>query len=280
MDTEETQNFRVMGIVNVTPDSFSDGGMHYSTDSAFGHAEMLINDGASILDIGGASSRPGSDTVPEETEIARVVPVIRKIAARYNIPISVDTTWVNVAKAAIDAGATIVNDISAGRFDSGMARFVADADCSVVLMHSRKMPKTMQQNIVYDDVIQNVKSELSDSVEMFLGKGVRKEKIFIDPGIGFAKSFTHNVAILNKIDEFLNMGYPLVLGTSRKSFIGTITGRDVSARLSGSLGSIAGAYYKGVRIFRVHDVKETVDFLKVVSVIESKLDAGTFSNDA
>jgi len=277
MKANSTQFFSVMGIVNVTPDSFFDGGVHSTIDKAVDHAQMLIDQGAAILDFGGASSRPGAQIVPIDEEIARVVPVIKKIAQRSGIPISVDTTWVSVAQKALDAGATIVNDISAGRFDPGMPLFAGKMDCDIILMHSRKDPVTMQDDPFYTDVIEEVKNELCDSVKLFTDNGVRKEKISVDPGIGFAKTADHNIALLNAIDEIVNIGFPVVLGTSRKNFIGKITGRDVSDRLCGSLASIARAYQKGVRIFRVHDVKETVDFLKVFSVIESRLGVDTYS---
>ena len=267
--------FIIMGIVNVTPDSFFDGGMYNSQEKAVEYAERMISEGADILDFGGVSSRPGAAEVAPEEEALRVVPVITKIASRYSVPISIDTTWSSVARAAIDAGATIVNDISAGRFDRRMAELVAEKKCSVVLMHSRKTPGTMQTDPFYKDVVSEVKNELLDSVLLFIDKGVKREKIFIDPGIGFAKFVDHNIALLHKMEEIVNTGYPVVLGTSRKNFIGKITGKEVQNRLGGSLGSIASAYLKGVRIFRVHDVDATNDFLKVVSVIERAEEAST-----
>ena len=267
--------FIIMGIVNVTPDSFFDGGMHNSQEKALDYAEKMISEGADVLDFGGASSRPGAAEVAPEEEALRVVPVIKKIASLYSVPISIDTTWSSVARAAIDAGATIVNDISAGRFDRRMAELVAETKCSVILMHSRKTPGTMQTDPFYQDVVSEVKNELLESVLLFIDKGVKREKILIDPGIGFAKSVGHNIALLHKMEEIVNTGYPVVLGTSRKNFIGKITGKEVQKRLGGSLGSIASAYSKGVRIFRVHDVDATNDFLKVVSVIERGEEAST-----
>jgi len=263
------KDFCVMGVVNTTPDSFYDGGRYGAFDSAVMHAEQLIREGADILDFGGASSRPGAVQVDQQDELERVVPVIRKIASGYAIPVSIDTTWASVAEAALDAGATIVNDISAGRFDRNMVSLVAQRKCDVILMHSRKEPQTMQQEPFYSDVVNEVQQELLESVSLFLDAGVVSEKILLDPGIGFAKSADHNVALLHDIDKIVMLGYPVVLGTSRKNFIGKITGRDVDNRLYGSLGSIAGSFYKGVKIFRVHDVAATVDFFKVVSAIES-----------
>jgi dihydropteroate synthase len=265
----DTKPFFIMGIVNATPDSFYDGGSYYSVDRAFEHAQQLIAEGADILDIGGASSRPGAVVVEPEVERERVVPVIKKIREiNRDIPVSVDTTWVSVAEAAVEAGATIINDISAGRFDNEMAAFVASADVDIILMHSRKEPQTMQIEPHYEDVVAEVKNEILASSNRFEAAGVKPGRIMIDPGIGFAKDTRDNVQILREIDVLVKTGYPVVLGTSRKRFIGTITGRDVRDRLYGTLGSIAGAFLSGVKIFRVHDVAATVDFLKVMSVVE------------
>lgn len=261
--------FYVMGIINATPDSFYDGGSYFSVDRAFEHAQQLIAEGADILDIGGASSRPGAAEVSPGQERERVVPVIKKIREiNPDILVSVDTTWVSVADAAVEAGATIINDISSGRFDKTMSAFVASADVDVILMHSRKDPQTMQIEPAYENVVADVKSELSSAVNSFEAAGVKRDRIMIDPGIGFAKNTMHNVALLGSIDVLVKTGYPVVLGTSRKRFVGAITGRDVKDRLCGTLGSIASAFLSGVKIFRVHDVAATVDFLKVMTTIE------------
>lgn len=261
--------FYVMGIINATPDSFYDGGSYFSVDRAFEHAQQLIAEGADILDIGGASSRPGAAEVSPGQERERVVPVIKKIREiNPDILVSVDTTWVSVADAAVEAGATIINDISSGRFDKTMSTFVASADVDVILMHSRKDPQTMQIEPAYENVVADVKSELSSAVNSFEAAGVKRDRIMIDPGIGFAKNTMHNVALLGSIDVLVKTGYPVVLGTSRKRFVGAITGRDVKDRLCGTLGSIASAFLSGVKIFRVHDVAATVDFLKVMTTIE------------
>jgi dihydropteroate synthase len=265
----DTKPFFIMGIVNATPDSFYDGGSYFSVEKAFEHAQQLIAEGADILDIGGASSRPGAAFVDPGIERERVVPVIKKIREKYqDIPVSVDTTWVSVAEAAVDAGATMINDISSGRFDNKMSVFAASADVDVIIMHSRKDPETMQIEPHYEDVMAEVVCEILAAANGFEAAGVKPERIMIDPGIGFAKDVRHNLEILHSINVLVKTGYPVVLGTSRKRFIGTITGRDVRDRLCGTLGSIAGAFLSGVKIFRVHDVAATVDFLKVMSAIE------------
>jgi dihydropteroate synthase len=261
--------FALMGIVNVTPDSFYDGGRHDTVDSAVDHALKLRDEGADILDIGGASSRPGAKEITAAEEIRRVVPVVEKAAAFFDGPISVDTTWVEVAKAAVDAGASWINDISAGRFDQTMARFASDRKCVMVLMHSRGTPQTMQQFTNYESLVQNVCSELLDSVKNFENAGVEKERIIIDPGIGFAKTAEQNVTLLKEIRTIVDLGFPVLLGTSRKAFIGKITGKSVENRLCGSLATVGSAFFRGVKIFRVHDVSQTRDFLNVLSEIEN-----------
>lgn len=269
--TDSEKPFLVMGIVNVTPDSFSDGGQYVSSESAEAHAQLLVKQGADILDIGGASSRPGAIEIPPDEEIRRIVPVIEKIRAWFNGPISVDTTWAEVAQAAVNAGASLINDISAGRFDPKMREIVVALKCPVILMHSRGTPQTMQENPHYSDIVSEIISELLDSVKAFMAAGVPGSAIILDPGIGFAKTGDHNIELLKRMHEFVQCGFPVLLGTSRKGFIGKITGKDVNGRLSGSLATVASAFLKGVRIFRVHDVAETVDFLKVLSVIENSL---------
>ena len=259
--------FTIMGIVNVTPDSFFDNGAHASVESAIAHGLKLVADGADVLDIGGESTRPGAAAVDATEEIRRVVLVIRGLAARTSIPISIDTTKAAVAAAALDAGAVWVNDISAGRMDGDMVELVAHRQCPVVFMHSRKTPSTMQVQPAYDDVVKEVCDELLDRVNLFIRAGVLNENIIIDPGIGFAKRFEDNIVLLQKIDKILKLGFPLLLGTSRKSFIGTITGKSVENRLAGSLATVAHAFLSGVRFFRVHDVAETVDLLKVLAAI-------------
>jgi dihydropteroate synthase len=262
------QPFAIMGIVNVTPDSFYDGGRFASAEKAVEHGLRLVEEGASILDIGGASSRPGAQTVSHEEETRRILPVIAGCAKKTSVPISVDTTRSFVARAAAAEGATWINDISAGRADAGMKQFIAESGCTVVLMHSRGTPQTMQQCTGYGDVVNEVKNELIASATAFCEAGVPKRKIVIDPGIGFAKTAEQNVALLHGCGAFVATGFPVLVGTSRKSFVGHITGRQVEDRLAGTLGSVAAAFLRGVRMFRVHDVAATLDFLKVLRAIE------------
>jgi len=265
------KSFSLMGIVNITPDSFYDGGRYNSVDAAVEHALKLVDQGADIIDIGGASSRPGAAQITPSEALRRVLPVVEKVVHYFKGPVSVDTTWSEVAEAVIDAGASWINDISAGRFDERLISLVARRDCTVVLMHSRGTPQTMQQCVSYKDVTLEVKSELLEAVATFISAGVKKENIVIDPGIGFAKTARQNIRLLQDLTEFLSTGYRVLIGTSRKSFIGMITGKEVEQRLCGTLGTVASAFIRGVRLFRVHDVRETADFLKVFSVIENSL---------
>jgi len=260
--------YALMGIVNVTPDSFYDGGRYASADTAVEHGILLAAEGADILDIGGASSRPGARAVPPEEEAGRVVPVVRRLARQFKGPISVDTTRVSVARRAIAAGATWINDISAGRDDPLMPKFAAENGCTVVLMHLRGTPATMQGLCGYGDVVADVKRELMASVRAFIKAGVEKEQVVIDPGIGFAKTAEQNLALLRHVDVFVKTGHTVLVGTSRKSFIGICTGREAEERLWGTLGSVGAAFLRGARIFRVHDVAATKDFLTVFSGIE------------
>lgn len=264
-----------MGIVNVTPDSFYDGGTHCTVSAAVEHALKLCDEGADIIDIGGASSRPGASVVSIEEELERVLPVIEKVVSEFDRPVSIDTTWAPVAEAAIEYGASWINDISAGRFDDRMKEVAASKKCPVILMHSRGTPQTMQDNPAYNDVISEVKRELLISVDKFLNVGVARKNIIIDPGFGFAKKYSHNIALLKCLNKIVQMGYPVLVGTSRKSLIGEITGKNANNRLFGTLATVAAAYLRGARIFRVHDVEATGDMLKVLSAIEN--DTSVFS---
>jgi len=259
--------FSVMGIVNVTPDSFYDGGRYAAHEEAVRHAIELAEAGAGVLDIGGESTRPGAPAVVEEEETRRVVPVIESVASRCSIPISVDTSKASVARRALDAGAAWINDISAGRFDGVMPELAAARGCPVVLMHSRGTPRTMQQEPFYRDVLAEVEHELFSAVERFRAQGVSDGNILLDPGFGFAKRFEDNLVLLANIDKLVSQGYPLLVGTSRKSFIGRLTGKESEERLAGSLGSVAAAYVRGAHLFRVHDVSATVDMLRVLSAV-------------
>lgn len=266
----DKKDFILMGVVNVTPDSFYDGGRHGTFKSAYDHARHLIEEGADILDIGGESSRPGSLPVTVDEERKRVLPVLEQLRKETDILLSIDTTKAAVAKDALDAGADWINDISAGRFDSEMAPFAAQRMCPVILMHSRNTPETMQVEPVYNDVIQEVINELLVCVKKFTDHGVSRENIILDPGIGFAKRFEDNVTILRYLSKFSEIDFPILIGTSRKSFIGHILEKGPQQRLYGTLGSVAVAYINGAKIFRVHDVEETKDFLNVLSTIENR----------
>jgi dihydropteroate synthase len=262
------QPFALMGIVNVTPDSFYAGGRHCLAQEAINHGIRLVEEGASVLDVGGASSRPGAAEIPIGEEMDRILPVVNALAKKCGVPVGVDTTRSAVARAAIDAGATWINDISAGRNDPGMKTVSAKSRCTTVLMHSRGTPQTMQHLTEYTDVVREVRDGLMDAAAEFIAAGADRNRIVIDPGIGFAKTVEQNIALLGRIGTLLGSGYTVLVGTSRKSFIGCITGRDAAEdRLAGTLGSVAAAYARGARFFRVHDVAATADLLKVLSAI-------------
>jgi dihydropteroate synthase len=259
---------KVVGILNVTPDSFSDGGVHFDHSKAVHAALQMEEDGAAIVDIGGESTRPGSEEIDAQTEIGRVVPVIEQIRQRSAVPISIDTRKAAVAAAALDAGANVINDVSALRFDREMAPLAARRGVPVVLMHMRGEPRTMQENIHYDDVVADVARELRQFFDAAVAAGITPEKIVIDPGIGFGKTFEHNLTLLARAEELTAIA-PLLLGASRKAFIGHLTGRPAGpARATGSLAAVAAAHRAGAAYVRVHDVRETVDFLKVLEAIE------------
>jgi dihydropteroate synthase len=259
----------VMGILNVTPDSFSDGGVHFDSTRAIDAALRMESDGAAIIDVGGESTRPGSDGVGVEEELARVVPVIEGIRARSAVRISVDTRQARVAEAAIAAGADIINDVSALRHDPEMRTIAAARDVPVILMHMRGEPRNMQEHAQYGDVVQDVSYELQSWRNDAIAAGIAADRIFIDPGIGFAKTFEHNLELLARCSELAHIA-PVVIGASRKGFIGHLTGQPSgAARASGSLAAVAAAHRGGAAIVRVHDVRETVDFLRVLSAIEA-----------
>jgi dihydropteroate synthase len=258
----------VMGIVNVTPDSFSDVGRFASTDAAADHALRLAAEGADVLDVGGESSRPGSRRISLEEELDRVIPVIRRVAAETGVPISVDTTKAEVARQAIEAGAAIVNDITAGLGDPNMIEVVRQSGAGFVLMHMRGTPETMQQDPTYDDVTRTVRDFLQARLQACLEAGVRAERLAIDPGIGFGKTYDHNLTLLRELVELSRLGRPVVLGVSRKGFLKQITARPVEERMAGSLA--AGCYCAVVgsaHVLRVHDVAATVDAVRVIGAI-------------
>lgn len=253
---------RVMGIVNVTPDSFSDGGRHGDSASALAHCEQLLTEGADILDIGGESSRPGAAPVPLEQELARVLPVVQG-ALKFGVPLSVDTVKPEVMQRVLELGADIVNDINALRLPGALEAVAAHPQCGVCLMHMHGDPATMQSRTAYDDVVVEVSDFLHERAAALVKCGVGLERIVFDPGIGFGKSVAHNLELLRRQRELLALGRPLLLGWSRKSTLGTITGRPVGERLPASIAAALASVQLGARIVRVHDVAATVDALKV-----------------
>ncbi len=246
----------IMGILNVTPDSFTDGGKFLDINTAVDHAIDMIADGADIIDIGGESTRPFSDPVSEEEELSRVISVIRKLREKTDTIISIDTTKSSVADKACSVGADIVNDISGLSFDSNMVNTVIKHDCPVVLMHIIGNPKTMQENPSYNDLISDVTNHLLDRANFALKKGVKKHNIILDPGIGFGKTIDNNFNIINNIDKLNDLGYPILIGASRKSFIGKTLNVDENNRIEGTIVSNIIALDRGCKIFRVHDIIE------------------------
>ena len=255
-----------MGIINVTPDSFSDGGRFVDAEVAVAAGIDMAADGADILDVGGESTRPGSDPVPVEHELDRVVPVIKRLAAELDVPISVDTRRADVAQAALEVGATIVNDVTAGS-DPAMFEVVRKADAGMVLMHMRGEPKTMQQQTDYGDVVAEVKGYLAERAEAAVHAGIGRERLAVDPGLGFAKTEQQNYVLMRDIAAFLDLGPPVLVGPSRKSFIGKVLGTEVDQRLEGTAGAVAWMAGQGAHIVRVHDVKEMVRVVRVVDAI-------------
>jgi dihydropteroate synthase len=258
--------YAIMGVVNVTPDSFSDGGTFEDAPAAIRHAGRLIQEGAAIVDVGGESTRPGAAPVPVEEELRRVVPVVEGIAAAgTGAQISVDTMKLAVAEAAVDAGATYVNDVTAFRHDPGLAGLVADRGLDCCLMHMLGEPRTMQDDPRYDDVVDDVKAFLAERLAAAVAAGVPEERVQLDPGIGFGKTLEHNLELLRRLDEIAALGRPVVLGTSRKSFIGRLTGRDVAGRVPGTIATCVLGYERGASVFRVHDVAAVADGLAVAA---------------
>ncbi len=263
----------LLGVLNVTPDSFSDGGDFLDPDGAATHAAAMLEEGARIIDVGGESTRPGSERVTPEEEARRVLPVVERIVAeRPEAVVSIDTYRAGIAEAALEAGASIVNDVSALRGDLRMAGVVAEARCPVILMHMLGEPKTMQQNPGYDDVVREVRGFLAKRAEHAVASGVREENIILDPGIGFGKTLEHNLALLNHLDSIVELGFPVLVGASRKSFIGRITGvQEARERLFGTVATTVLAYERGATLFRVHDVRANREALAVARAV---LDAG------
>ncbi|NOS95605.1 MAG: dihydropteroate synthase [Methylotenera sp.] len=260
----------VMGIVNVTPDSFSDGGRYASTALAVEHALKLIDDGADILDIGGESTRPGATPVSLDEELNRVIPVIEALSKVSKVPLSIDTYKPEVMRAAIVAGIDIVNDVRAlqeGSGKDGALEIVASSNVGVCLMHMQGSPQTMQLNPNYSDVVREVKQFLTDRLHVAIAHGIARERILLDPGFGFGKTTAHNIALIQHLDDLTNIGPPILVGLSRKAVLGKIAGGDESQRLHAGLATSVISVMKGAKIVRVHDVKATVDALKVVTAI-------------
>jgi dihydropteroate synthase len=262
---------RLMGIVNVTPDSFSDGGRFLEPDRAVQHARRLVDEGADLLDVGGESTRPGAGAVSAAGELDRVRPVLEGLLgperALTGAAISIDTSKLAVAEVALDLGAQIVNDVTALRSEPELGALCAQRDCGLVLMHMQGTPRTMQENPSYDDVVDDVKAFLAERIEFATSQGVAEEQIWVDPGIGFGKTVDHNLELLRRLGELEELGRPIVVGASRKSFLGKLTGREVGERLGGTVASNVLALRAGADVFRVHDVAESRQALDVAEAI-------------
>lgn len=257
----------VMGVLNVTPDSFSDGGELASPAAALARARSMVEAGAGILDVGGESTRPGARPVPAEEELRRVLPVLQLLARELPVPLSIDTRKAGVAQEALDVGAAVVNDVSGLRHDSAMASVVACAGAGLVLMHMRGTPVDMSERATYRDLMGELRKELAESVGRALVEGVEREALVVDPGIGFAKTPAQSFDLLNRLDELESLGLPILVGSSRKSFLGALLDLPAGERVTASAVSCALAWERGARIFRVHDVRETVEALAVARAV-------------
>jgi dihydropteroate synthase len=257
----------VMGVLNVTPDSFSDGGRFLDHEAAVAHGLVMAAEGAAILDVGGESTRPGSDPVTVEDELARVLPVIKRLVAEVDVPVSIDTRKPEVARAAIDAGAVLVNDVSGAR-EPGMLEAMAASGAGLIMMHMLGEPKTMQVEPRYEDVVGEVRAYLADRLEAAQAAGIRRDRLAVDPGLGFGKTYEHNMELMQRIDAFLDLGVPIVVGPSRKSFIGAALGdAPIDERLEGTIGAAVWMAAKGAHVVRVHDVVPVAKALRVVDAI-------------
>lgn len=266
LEYDLTSRSFIMGILNVTPDSFSDGGKFIEPSIAVERALKMIDEGADFIDVGGESTRPGSESISEVEELQRVIPVVEELIKKTTIPISIDTTKSSVAERAIQCGAVIVNDISSFHFDHRMPEVVSRYNASVILMHTKDKPKTMQQYPEYNDLIPEIKSYLSKAIKTSIENGIKQ--IIVDPGIGFGKKLEHNIEIFKRLRELQELGYPILVGPSRKSFIGTILDLPVDERLEGTAAAVAVAILNGANIVRVHDVKEMKRIAKIVDVLK------------
>jgi dihydropteroate synthase len=256
--------YTIMGVVNVTPDSFSDGGRYLDPHAAVAHGRRLVDEGAQLLDVGGESTRPGADPVAPAEELRRVLPVVEGLAGS-GATVSIDTSKAAVAAAALDAGASYVNDVTAFRGDPELATLVAERDVDCCLMHMLGTPRTMQDDPRYDDVVSDVKAFLEARLAFAVGAGVPEQRVMLDPGVGFGKTVEHNLALLRRLDEIVALGRPVVVGVSRKSFLGKITGRDADQRAVATAAANVLAFERGASVFRVHDVPETLDALAVAA---------------
>ena len=257
-----------MGILNITPDSFSDGGKYLSTSRAIDRAFAMVDNGADIIDIGGESTRPGSDFISKDEELQRIVPVIQEIRNQDSeILISIDTYKSDVAEIAIDLGANIVNDISGLTFDQNMSTFLSGRDIPVIIMHINGKPKTMQSNPIYDDLINDVNSFFKKQIIFAQSNGIDRDNIILDPGIGFGKTFNHNLTIINNLKDLCSLGHPIMVGTSRKAFIGDILDAPPNERVEGTISSVVASVINGANIVRVHDVKEMKKAIMVTEKI-------------
>ena len=263
----------VVGVLNITPDSFSDGGVNFDAERAIDNGLRMEAEGADIIEVGGESTRPGAPAVPVEEELSRVVPVVRGLARKLRAPISVDTYKSEVARVVIDEGASMLNDVSALRFDPLIAGVAAQARAPLVLMHMRGEPATMQKIAPSTDIFLEIERDIAAAVTEAERSGVSRKQIIFDPGIGFGKTLDQNLAILNHLDRFESFGLPIMIGTSRKSFIGRLTGRPESDRIFGTAASVSSAIMRGAHIVRVHDVKEMVEVARVTDAIINSTDA-------
>lgn len=262
------QRTHVMGILNVTPDSFSDGGRYLKVDKAVEHALEMTREGADIIDVGGESTRPYSREISCSEELDRVIPVIKALSKEISIPISIDTYKSDVAHESLKAGASIINDISALRFDSHMASIAAQAGIPLILMHMKGTPRDMQENPVYENVISDILRFLEDAIKRAKNAGVREDLIIVDPGIGFGKTFDHNLEIIRDLSRFGSLKRPVLLGTSNKAFIGHILNREAHQRDTGTMATIAAGVMNGAHMVRVHNVKKAVETVRVIDAIK------------
>lgn len=262
----------IMGILNLTPDSFSDGGQFLEVEKAIEHAHRMVEEGADIIDVGGESSRPGSAPVSVEEELNRVLPVLERLTKELKVPISIDTYKYEVARQALDLGVDIINDITGLRGESDMAGLIARYRAGVVIMHMKGNPQTMQENPQYDDVIQEIKDFFRDRIDMAVSSGIQRQSIIVDPGIGFGKNLEHNLEIIRRLSDFKVLGLPLLVGPSRKSFIGQVLSLPVDERLEGTLAAVAVCVLKGASLVRVHDVRQTARVVRMVEAIRSKVE--------